>query len=74
LIIFLISAYLQLSAQHKYTDCKSMHDKIEQLSKDHQQLCSSRSLVKTGGGREIWRLSIGIRIYLVTGMLMSNGL
>jgi hypothetical protein len=59
LIILLIAARLQLQAQQKYTDYKSMLKKIDQLSKDNQQLCSSRILVKTAGGREIQVLSIG---------------
>jgi hypothetical protein len=59
LIILLPALNLQLQAQQKYTDYKSMLKKIEHLSKDHQQLCSSRLLVRTEGGREIWVLSVG---------------
>jgi hypothetical protein len=58
-VIIFISSQLQLGAQKKYTDYKSLLKKIEQLSKDNQQLCSSRLLVKTAGGREIRVLSIG---------------
>ncbi len=58
-IIIFMASQLHLGAQKKYTDYKSMLKKIEQLSKDNQQLCSSRLLVKTAGGREIRVLSIG---------------
>ena len=59
LTILFIAAQMQVQSQQKYTDYKSLLTKAEQLAKDHPQLCSSRLLVKTAGGREIWVISIG---------------
>ncbi len=50
---------IQLSAQAQYTDYKTMSQKIEVLTKEYPSLCTSKSLVKTAGGKDIWVLTIG---------------
>jgi len=59
IMIILCLAPTQLLAQHKYTDYKSMLTRIEQLPRDHPQLCSSSLLATTAGGKEIRVISIG---------------
>lgn len=56
--IFCISCY-QLFAQNKYSNFKTMSQKIDALSKEYPSLCTIKSLVKTAGGKEIWVISIG---------------
>lgn len=59
IISIFIATQSILVAQKQYTDYRSLLKKIEKLSKEHEQLCSSRLLVRTAGGKEIWVLSIG---------------
>jgi hypothetical protein len=56
-LIFFCSAHL--IAQTQYSDFKTMSKKIEALNKEYPSLCSSRSIVKTAGGKDIWVLTIG---------------
>jgi hypothetical protein len=50
---------LQLTAQKRYNDYRSMSGEIELLRGKYPSLCSVHSLVKTAGGREIRVISIG---------------
>jgi hypothetical protein len=50
---------LQLSAQTQYSNYKTMSQKIDALTKEYQSVCSSKSLIKTAGGKDIWVLTIG---------------
>jgi hypothetical protein len=57
--ICLLVSILNLSGQNKYSDSKTILQKIESLGKQYPSLCSKKSLVKTAGGKEIIVLSIG---------------
>jgi hypothetical protein len=48
-----------LSAQTQYSNFKNMSQKIEALTKEFPAVCSSRSLIKTAGGKDIWVITIG---------------
>jgi len=50
---------IQLSAQTQYSNFKTMSQKIDALTKEFPSLCSSKSLIKTAGGKDIWVLTIG---------------
>jgi len=50
---------IQLSAQTQYSNFKTMSQKIDALTKEFPSLCSSKSLIKTAGGKDIWILTIG---------------
>jgi hypothetical protein len=57
--IILCNCFLQLSAQTRYSNFETMTRKIETLSKEFPLLCTVKSLVKTGGGKDIWVMTIG---------------
>ena len=47
------------SGQNRYSDYKSMSQKINKLAADYPALCQVKSLVKTAGGKDIWAISVG---------------
>jgi hypothetical protein len=49
---------LPLSAQNLYSDYRQLTQKIEGFNR-YRDLCSVKSLVKTGGNKDIWLISIG---------------
>ena len=51
---------INLSAQYKYNDFKSMSGIIEKLGKDYPGLCTVKSLIKTKGGKDIFVITIGL--------------
>lgn len=46
-------------AQNLYNDHKSLVQKINNLAREYQALCTARSLGKTAGGREVMVVTIG---------------
>lgn len=59
LTILLCICTLQLPAQNQYYNFATMSQKIAALAREYPSICSVKSLVKTGGGKEIWALTIG---------------
>ncbi|MBG0858498.1 MAG: peptidase [Bacteroidales bacterium] len=47
------------TAQDRYSDYRTMMQKINTLSGDYPALCTSRSLAKTAGGKEVIVITIG---------------
>jgi hypothetical protein len=47
-------------AQNQYTNYRTMLQKVDALSRDYPNLCSSRSLVKTIGGKDVLVITIGV--------------
>ena len=58
LTLFSIDLF-QLSAQNQYSDFKTMSHRLEVLGRDYHSICTSKSLIKTAGGKDIWVLTIG---------------
>jgi hypothetical protein len=50
---------IQLTAQNQYNNFKMMSAEIDKLTSEYSSVCSSRSLVKTAGGKEIRVMTIG---------------
>ena len=61
LISFLLIFMMQQESpgQNPYHNYRSLTDKISALAAAYPGLCSVKSVVKTGGGREIWVMTIG---------------
>jgi len=59
LTIICFVLYLTAGAQNQYTSYRTMLQKADALSEDYPNLCSSRSLVKTIGGKDILVITIG---------------
>ena len=48
-----------LSAQTQYSGFKTMSKKIDELTREYSPICTSKPIVRTAGGKEIWVLTIG---------------
>jgi hypothetical protein len=59
LALSLFTGILHLTAQTQYSNYKSMSQKIDALTKEFPTVCSSKSLIKTAGGKDIWVLTVG---------------
>jgi hypothetical protein len=59
LTITLFIGVMQLSAQTQYSNYKTMSQKVEALTKEFPLFCTSKSLIKTAGGKDIWIITIG---------------
>jgi hypothetical protein len=58
-LIALLIGCLQLTGQTRYSNFKTMSEKIDALVKQYPSLCSSKSIIKTAGGKDIWVLTLG---------------
>ena len=59
LSIVLCIGCLQLSAQTRYSNFRTMSQKIDALCREYSSTCASRSIVRTAGGKDILVLTIG---------------
>ncbi len=48
-----------VTSQNHYTSYRQMAEKIEGLARQYHDLCTVKSLVKTGGGKDIWLITVG---------------
>ncbi len=59
-LLFIVSAsQLTTYAQNKYSDYRSLVQRIEQLGKQNPSVCSVKSIVKTAGAKDIYVISVG---------------
>jgi len=59
-LLIVVSVYfLEASSQNKYSDYRSIVQRIELLAKQNPSICSVKPIVKTAGGRDIYVISVG---------------